>query len=266
MEQELARRTAIVTGAGEGVGRAVALRFAKAGANLMLADREDALLERTKADIDATGARARHFCCQIGERLSVANLLAATQEGFGRIDIVVNAGRRVSGGTFLDMTAEDFEQIHNETVRGVFELSQAAARRMIRQGEKDPEFRGAIVNVSSIAAQRAVPEMFGYSVACAALEQLTRSMAVSLAEHRIRVNAVSLGSVMTQTLRLALRERGKLRDEIVRGTPLGRIGEPDEAANAALYLASDQASFITGQILSVDGGRTLVDPLNSRAW
>ncbi|MEM1345639.1 MAG: SDR family oxidoreductase, partial [Pseudomonadota bacterium] len=156
-----------------------------------------------------------------------------------------------------------FDAAYTDNVRNVFTLAQATARRMIAQSEDDPDFRGAIVTVTSIAARRTVPELFAHSVSCAALDQLTRSMAACLAEHRIRVNGVAIGSVMTQTLREALKERSDLREEMVRVTPLGRIGEAEEAAEAAVYLASDKASFVTGQIMAVDGGRTVLDPLAS---
>jgi len=157
---------------------------------------------------------------------------------------------------------ETFDSAWAANVRSVFLLSQAAARRMIeaRAGAADAP-GAAIVNISSIAAQRTTPQLFPYSVACAALEQLTRSMAVSLAPSGVRVNAVALGAVMTRAMVVALRETEGLREALVRATPMGRIGEADEAAEAALYLASPRASFITGQILAVDGGRMALDPL-----
>ena len=148
-------------------------------------------------------------------------------------------------------------------VRATFRLSQAVARRMIAQAEEagGSPAAGAIVNITSIAARRTLPELLHYSVSCAALDQLTRSMAVSLAPHHVRVNAVALGSVMTRNLREALRDREELRAQLRAVTPLGRVGEASEAADAVLFFASPQSSFITGQILSVDGGRTILDPL-----
>ena len=258
-------RTAIVTGADAGVGRAVARRFAEEGAKVMLTSTDERGLVDTAAELRGN-ASARHvetFSCDLGERLSVANLLSAVQDAFGRIDILVDAARRSSPGHCLDMTVDDLDAAYADNVRSVFALAQATAQRMIAQPKSGSGARGALVNVTSVAAQRTVPELFGHSVSCAALDQLTRSMAACLAEHGIRVNAVALGAVMTKTLRAALKERSELREEMVRVTPLGRIGEADEAANAVLYLASDQASFITGQVLSVDGGRTVLDPLAS---
>lgn len=263
MGAKFSGKTAIVTGAGSDIGRAVAARLAEAGANVMLSHASEGELAKVREDLSDNTGKVSAFCCNLEEKLAVSNLLAATQDNFGRVDILVNASRRSTPGGFLDLEPGDFDAVFDENVRAVFTLARAVARRMIAQAEEDEEFSGRIVNITSIAARRTVPELFAYSIACAALDQLTRSMASSLAEHRIRVNGVALGSVMTSTLRAALKERSELRDEMVRVTPLGRIGETEEAANAVLYLASDEASFITGQILAVDGGRTVLDPLAS---
>jgi 7-alpha-hydroxysteroid dehydrogenase len=245
------------------VGRAIAERFVEAGARVMLADADEAALAETVRGLGEANGHVGHFCCDLGKKLSVNNLLASTQDAYGRVDILVNAARRATPGAFCELAPEEFDEILSQNVRSVFVLAQAVAKKMAQQAETDRDFTGAIVNITSIAARRTVPQLFSYSVACAALDQMTRAMAASLAAHRIRVNAVALGSVMTATLRAALRERAELRDEMVRVTPLGRIGEADEAANAVLYLASDEASFITGQILAVDGGRMVLDPLAS---
>lgn len=263
MGQMLKGKTAIVTGAGTGIGRAIARRFLEEGARLMLTCEEESGLAETVKELGGQGDSVACFCCDLEEKLSVSNLLSAQQDAYGNIDILVDAARASAPGTCLDLGAEEFDSAWRDNVRRVFVLAQATARRMIQQGEKNPKFRGAMVNMTSIAARRTVPELFAHSVTCAALDQLTRSMAACLAEHRIRVNGVALGSVMTGTLRTALRERAELREEMVRVTPLGRIGEAEEAANAVLYLASEQASFVTGQVLAVDGGRTVLDPLAS---
>lgn len=263
MGQQLKGRNAIVTGAGSGVGRAIARRFVEEGARVMLSCVDEKGLALTLEQLEDAPGQVAHFTCDLEERLSVANLLSAHQDAFGQIDILVDAGRRSAPGDYLELRSEAFDEAWRDNVHSVFMLAQATARRMIAQGEKDPKFRGAMVNLTSIAARRTVKELFAHSVTCAALDQLTRSMASCLAEHRIRVNGVAIGSVMTSTLRAALKERAELRDEMVRVTPLGRIGEAEEAANAAVFLASDQASFVTGQVLAVDGGRTVLDPLAS---
>ncbi|HUF86832.1 MAG TPA: SDR family oxidoreductase [Thermohalobaculum sp.] len=267
MAQSLEGKTVIVAGAGGGVGRAVARRFAAAGARLMLADPDDKRLAETMDGLqgaaDAVADNAAAFPHGIDDKLGVANLIAAAADRFGRIDVLVTNARASSPGGPFDLSAEDFAQVLRANVASVFLQSQMVARRMIRQRESDTEFRGALVNISSISAQRTAPELIAYSVSCAALDQLTRSLAAALAPQGIRVNGVALGAVMTSRLREAFSERADLRDEMVAVTPLGRIGEAEEAAEAALFLASPGASFITGQILAVDGGRLVLDPLAS---
>jgi 7-alpha-hydroxysteroid dehydrogenase len=260
-------RTAIVAGAASGVGRAIARRFAAAGARLMLADTDDAGLDETAAEIGAgIELPPEHISCfahAIDDKLGVTNLIAATIDAFGRIDIVVTGARVCPSGGLFDLTAVDFDAALSCNVRSAFLLTQLVAKRMIQQREADPEFAGALVNITSIAARRTVPGLLAYSVSTAALDQLTRSAAACLAPHGIRVNAVALGGVMTANLRRALHEREELRDEITAVTPLGRIGEAEEAAEAVLFLASPASGFITGQIVAVDGGRLVLDPLAS---
>ena len=260
-------RTAIIAGAASGVGRAIARRFAEAGARLMLADTDDVGLDETAAEIgaglEAPPSSIARFAHAIEDKLGVTNLIAATIDQFERIDILITRSRIVAPGGLFDLTAVDFDAALAGNARSVFLQSQLAAKRMVQQRQADPEFTGAIVNISSIAARRTAPDLLAYSVACAALDQLTRSMAACLAPRGVRVNAVALGAVMTTSLREALREREELRDEIAAVTPLGRVGEAAEAAEAALFLAAPAAGFITGQIVAVDGGRLVLDPLTS---
>jgi 7-alpha-hydroxysteroid dehydrogenase len=273
MTGQLEGRIAIIAGAGGAVGRAIALRFARAGARLMLADTDDEALEKTAAEIEAVntpgedGETAPHnvarFAHAIQDKLGVANLIAATIDHFERIDILVtNTGVCPRGGLF-DVTAEEFDAALNRNVRGAFLQTQLVAKRMMHQRQEDAEFAGAIVNISSIAGQRTISTLLSHSVSCAALDQLTRSTAACLAPHGIRVNGLALGSVMTSQLRAAISEDEALRDEVAAATPIGRIGETAEAAEAALFLAAPSASFITGQIVAVDGGRLVLDPLAS---
>jgi len=145
-------------------------------------------------------------------------------------------------------------------------LSQLVARRMIKQAEgREDGPVGSIINISSIASRRARPELLAYSVSTAALDQMTRSLAVALAPERIRVNAVAFGSVMSASLKEALKENRDFRDEIEANTPLRRIASPQELTETVQYLASDGAGFMTGQVLTVDGGRTLLDAVDAPA-
>ena len=183
---------------------------------------------------------------------------------FDRVDILVNASRQVLVSDPLNSDDDGFETLIAQNVTPALRLSQLVARRMIRQAEDDDQSEGtigAIVNLTSIAARRTRPELMSYSVSSAALDQLTRSLAVALAEHRIRVNAVAIGSVMSASLRNALKGSPDLRNTILEATPLGRIGGAGEVAETVQYLASDSSDFLTGQIITVDGGRSLIDPV-----
>lgn len=263
---DLDGKVAVVTGAAHGVGSAIARRFLEAGARVMICDEDEEALAAVGDSFKSEHeGRWVSFCCNLGGKLGVANLLAATVDAFDRFDILVNAARTVVLGDALNTTAETLDLSHQLNLRTPFVLSQAAAKKMIGAVEEGERPSGAIVNISSIAARRTAPEMLPYSIACAALDQMTRSMAVSLAPHGVRVNGVALGGVMTRGLKAALKERADLRAELTSVTPLGRVGEADEIAEAALFLASDRAGFVTGQILVVDGGRTLLDPLSQPA-
>ncbi|WP_316013511.1 SDR family NAD(P)-dependent oxidoreductase [Roseobacter sp. HKCCA0434] len=261
----LAGKSVIVTGAASGVGLAIARKFRDEGARVMMADIEDDKLEAERKVLCKDNERVRCFTCDLREKLSIANLMATTIDNFDRVDVLVNASRQVISSDPLDAQGDVFDALMQQNVKNALRLSQVVAKKMIAQSAEEPDVRnaGAIVNVTSISAQRTLPELLAYSVSCAALDQMTRSLAVALAPKGVRVNAIALGGVMTGHLKEALREREELRDELTAVTPLGRIGDAEEAAEAALFLASDRASFVTGQILAVDGGRTNLDPLDA---
>ncbi|MEM9010519.1 MAG: SDR family oxidoreductase [Pseudomonadota bacterium] len=267
MPYALTGKSVIVTGAARGVGLAISRKFAEAGAKVMMADLDEDRLDEEVKPLAEDSEDVRAFHCDLCERLSVQNLVAATIDAFDRVDILVNASRQVIAADPLSSDSEAFDSLIQQNVKNTLQMSQAVAKRMIQQTKDrtEPGPAGSIVNVTSIAARRTLPDLLAYSVSCAALDQLTRSLAVALACHSIRVNAVALGGVMTSNLREALRDREGLRDELTAVTPLGRIGEADEAADAAVFLASAAASFVTGQILAVDGGRTMLDPLDTPA-
>jgi len=260
-------KTAIVTGAARGVGLAIARHFVEQGARVVLADMDEEALEREAGQIAGEERNARLFGGDLRQKLTIANLLSLTVEAFDRIDIVVNASRQVVLSDPLDPEDTSVEDLLEQNVMTALRLSQAAAKRMIRQAEAEGEDEtaaagavGSIINISSIAARRTRPDLLAYSVSAAAMDQMTRSLAVALAPKRIRVNAVAYGSVMSGHLRGLLRQDEGLRREIVTHTPLGRIASPAEVSDAVQYLASEASGFVTGQVITIDGGRTLIDP------
>lgn len=258
MAANISEKSVVVTGAANGVGLAIARLFVANGANVLLADMDE---DKLDLEVEALGETAVAFAGDLREKLTVNNLMAATIDAFDHVDILVNASRQVLPSDPFATNDDSFETMMHQNATVNMRICQAVAKRMIAQKEG-----GAIVNLSSIAAQDCVPESIGYSVASAALDQLTRSLAVAYAPHNIRVNAVALGSVMSGSLQAMVAEDEDLRDEVIAATPIGRIGEADEAAQAALFLASPCASFITGQILAVDGGRSLLDRMTKLAY
>ncbi len=267
MSFSIAGKTAIVTGAANGVGLAIGRHFVEMGANVVFADMDEKALCHEMGDAAKKEENVRIFAGDLRKKLTIANLLSATIDGFERIDILVNGTRQVMTTDPLDPDDNSVEELLQQNTLTAMRMSQAVARRMIKQAADDEGDRpiGAIVNVSSIAARRTHPDLLAYSVSSAALDQMTRSMAVALAAHRIRVNAVAFGSVMSASLKGSLKENDGMREAIVGNTPLQRIANPGEVSDAVQYLASDAAGFVTGQIITVDGGRTLIDPADVSA-
>ena len=269
MSFSIAGKTAVVTGAANGVGLAIARHFVARGANVMFADMdEERLVKEIGAVEDDDEGTTGYFAGDLREKLNVANLLSATIDRFDRVDILVNGSRQMLAADPLNSDDDAVTQLLNQNLMTSLRLSQVFAKRMIKQAaERDDldEPVGSIINLSSIAARRTQPNLLAYSVSSAAVDQLTRSMAVALAPERIRVNAIALGSVMSASLKGALQEHEEFREEIFDSTPLNRIAAPSELAEVAQFLASNGSGFMTGQILTVDGGRTLVDAVDAPA-
>ncbi|MFW2541267.1 SDR family NAD(P)-dependent oxidoreductase [Primorskyibacter sp. 2E107] len=259
-------KTAIVTGAANGVGLAIARHFVNKGANVMFADMDETRLVKECGENLSDESNMQYFVGDLRERLTLANLLSATLDAYDRVDVLVNGSRQMVVSDPLDLDDGSVEQMINQNLMISLRLSQVVAKRMIKQAEgQDSGPVGAIVNLSSIAARHSHPELLGYSVACAALDQMTRSLAVALAPERIRVNGVGFGSVMSSSLKQTLKEHSEYRRDIEEHTPLGRIAAPSELAETVQFLASDAAGFMTGQVMTVDGGRTLLDPVAAPA-
>ncbi|MEM6762522.1 MAG: SDR family NAD(P)-dependent oxidoreductase [Pseudomonadota bacterium] len=248
-------RIAIVTGGANGIGRAVVERFVDEGMSVMIAD-VDSEAGHKVAELGGDD-RVRFHECDVAEKLDVRNLLAATLDAFGAVHVLVNNAGILGGGTFLELTEDDFDRVMRVNLRGAFLLSQAVARHMVERVEAGGP-AGAIVNMSSVNAIFALPNQIPYSISKAALSQLTRTAALSLASHGIRVNAVGPGSIQTSLLAGVNRDAAAKKALLSR-TPMGRIGEPEEVAAIVAFLASDEASYMTGQTVYADGGRL---PLN----
>ncbi|MFN8484300.1 MAG: SDR family oxidoreductase [Anaerolineae bacterium] len=248
---KLQDRVAIITGAARGIGLACARRFAAEGAKVVLADVNMAAGQAAADGIRAAGGDAAFVACDVSQKAQVETLVAAAVSAFGRVDIVVNNAGLNHKAEFLETTEEDWDRVIAVDLKGTFLLSQAAARQMIWQGGG-----GAIVNLSSVMAVLALADQVPYCAAKGGVNQLTKSMALALADKGIRVNAIGPGPVMTELMAVVVDSDAK-RDVLLERMPLGRFAECDEIARVAVFLASDDASFITGQTIYPDGGRMI---------
>jgi NAD(P)-dependent dehydrogenase (short-subunit alcohol dehydrogenase family) len=248
---KLKDKVAIITGAARGIGLAIAKRFVAEGADIVIAD----VLEREGAVETKQLGKSAHFVpCDVGDARQVEEMVEAACRAFsGDIDVLVNNAGIFHGADFLDLKEADFDRVLRTNLKGSFLVSQAASRRMVAQVEagKKP---GSIINMSSINAQVAIPTQIPYCVSKGGIGQLTHAMALALAPLGIRVNAIGPGSVMTDMLR-GVNTDEDARRRLLSRTPLGRFAEPEEVASVAAFLASDDASYITGETIFVDGGR-----------
>ena len=237
-------RIVIVTGAAQGIGAACARRFAREGAQVVLADLDDV---RGQVLAEALGGSYRH--CDVGDKAQVDALVAAVLEAHGRIDVLVNNAGIFKAADFLDVSEADFDAVLRVNLKGSFLVGQAVARAMAAAG------RGAIVNMSSVNGTLAIPTIASYNVSKGGINQLTRVMALALADRGVRVNAVAPGTIATELAAKAVLTSEDARARILSRTPMKRLGEPAEVADVVAWLASDAASYVTGEIVTVDGGR-----------
>lgn len=249
----LAKETALVTGAGSGIGRGIARRFAAEGASLVLSDMAEAGLRETIAMIREAGGQAIPVIGDVAMRADAEHMVEAAITQWGHIDIIVNnAG--ISGSqqaTLAHLTTdEDWERVMAVNVSGIFRVSTAAIRHMLQQGG------GVIVNIASAAGLVPFPARAAYNASKGAVIAFTRALALDYAPDHIRANAICPGMVETGMTRWRL-ENPELRQQVMDATPWGRVGQPEEIASAAVYLASDEADYVTGHTLVIDGGWTI---------
>ncbi len=246
-------KTAIVTGASSGIGRATALAFAREHAAVMAVGRDTAALEKVAAEVTNGGGRCTVLAADVTATSAAALIVQATLQAYGAIDVVVNAAGIIGSGSVDATSDEMWERMFDINVRAPFRLIREAAPHLVAR-------RGAIANVSSVTGLRAFPGLAAYCSSKAAVDQLTRCAALDFAPKGVRVNAVNPGVVVTNLHRrsgMAEEQYGKFLEHSKSTHPLGRTGRPDEIAQLILFLCSERSGWITGETIAIDGGRHL---------
>ena len=237
-------RVCIVTGGAQGIGEACVRRFAREAAKPVIVDVDDA---HGQALAQELGLLYVH--CDVGDKAQVDAMVAQTLAAYGRIDVLVNNAGIFRAADFLDVTEADFDAVLRVNLKGSFLVGQSVARAMAQSGG------GSIVNMSSVNGVLAIPTIASYNVSKGGVNQLTRVMALALADKKIRVNAVAPGTIATELATKAVLTSDEAKAKIMSRTPMKRLGEPSEIADVVAWLASDAASYVTGEIVTVDGGR-----------
>lgn len=246
---ELKDKVAIVTGAGLGIGRGIALSLAKNGVKVVVTDISDEIFEVVK-EIEASGSQGLAVKCDVTDREQVDDAVKRTLEKFGRIDILVNNAGIYPFKSFTEMTEEEWDKVMNVNVKGIFNFTKAVLPKMIEQKY------GKIISTSSIAGSIVgYASLVHYSASKAAIFGFTKALALEVAQYGINVNTVCPGAIDTPGTRKGLTEEAYV--QVKKTIPLGRWGQPEDIANVVVFLASDKSSYITGQCIVADGGTTL---------
>ena len=245
----LAGRVFIITGGSQGIGEACARRLVHDGAAVALWDLADAAGEKLNAELIAAGGQSLYCHCHVAKKDEVEAALAATLARFGHVDGLVNNAGIFKAAPFLDIAEADWDAVIDVNLKGHFLVGQAVAREMVKRR------RGAIVNMSSVNGTLTIPTIASYNASKGAVNQLTRVMALSLADQGVRVNAVAPGTIATELARASVLTSDEAKQRILSRTPMKRLGEPGEIADVVAFLLSDASSYVTGEIVVVDGGR-----------
>jgi len=247
-----AGRAALVTGASSGIGRACALALGREGARVVAAGRRRPRLDETVAAVGAAGGEAVAVTGDVRDEAVCARWVETARERFGGLDLLVNAAGVIGAATLADTTTAEWDRVMDSNLRSIFLLTRAAAPELIRR-------RGAVVNLSSVAGLRPYAGIFAYCVSKAGTDQLTRCAALELAPHGVRVNAVNPGVVVTElhTVTNTVPDYAGFLERSKTTHPIGRVGQPEEVSALVLFLLSDEAGWITGATMSIDGGRAL---------
>jgi len=248
-------RVAIITGAAQGIGAATARAFAEEGAKVVVSDVNEVGGTALIKDIAAAGGTALFCRADVADPEDAKRLVQFALGHFGRLDVLVNNAGIVHAAEFIDLSVDDFDRVLRVNLRGAFLCGQAAARQMLAQNPNPAGSRGVIINMSSVNAVLAISNQVPYTVSKGGLNQLTKVMSISLAPKGIRVMGIGPGSIATELLKNAVLTNEAARARILSRTPLGRLGEPEEVARIAVFLASDDASYLTGTTVYPDGGR-----------
>lgn len=244
---DLTGKVAIVTGGGKGIGRAIALGLAEAGAAVVVAARTSSEIESVAKEIEARKGRGKAVATDLMQSEQIQALVDATVASFDAVDILVNNAARSFFRPLIDLREDGFDKIFDTNVKGMFLLSRAAAKIMMRQGG------GRIVNITSVAAERGGPMMGVYNASKAAVRMLTMCMATEWASMNVLVNAVGPGMTRTQFSQ-PIWANPEMERQLISRIPLARLAEPEDIVGAVLFLCSEEAGFITGQTIYVDGG------------
>ncbi len=242
------KKLAIVTGGGSGLGKAIAEKFTQNDINTIIIGRDVEKLEAVQTEL---GENCHALSCDLSDLTAIPGLIARIIEKFGRIDILVNNAGINQKKEFTEVTDEEFQRIITTNLCAVFAMSREVVKQMQIQEN------GSIINISSMAAQYGLPKVIAYSASKTAIDGMTRAMAVELGPKGIRVNAIAPGFIYSEMTEKALNSDPERKAKVFGRTPMGTMGQPEDIGNAAFYLASDAAKFVTGVVLPIDGGNSI---------